>query len=304
MIISVSRRTDIPAFYGEWLMNRLDAGFADVVNPFNPRQVRRVDLRPEAVDAIVFWTRNPRPLFRRLKQIDDAGYNFYFLYTFTGYPKSLEPNLPSNKAAMDSFRGLSDRIGPQRVIWRYDPIALSSITGHEFHLRNFESICKALRGSTERVIVSSLDFYAKTARRLKALTADAGIEWHRSEAGDKQLIEFMRDLERISCAHGIYMQSCAEEIDFAPAGIAPGQCVDYELVNRLFGGALPYRKDSSQRKKCLCGISADIGAYNTCGYRCVYCYANSSFETAKSNLNAHDSNATSLSPRRRADEKA
>jgi hypothetical protein len=296
VIISASRRTDIPAFYGRWFANRIKAGFAEAANPFNFRQVRNIDLRPEAVDTIVFWTRNARPFLKYLPRLDREGYRYYFLYTITGYPKELEPNLPSVKSAVETFRKLSGIIGPERVIWRYDPIAFCSMTGPDFHKRNFEDLAKVLSGSTKRVIISFMDFYRKTARRLADLKCRHGIQWRTPDECVEKALAFSTMLRQIASVSGMAIQSCAEEFALAEAGIPPGQCVDYDLVNHLYGPALTYRKDATQRKQCLCGTSIDIGAYNTCGYRCVYCYANTSFNAATRNLKAHKPDNPSLSP--------
>jgi hypothetical protein len=292
MIISASRRTDIPAFYSRWLMNRLHDRFVDIVNPFNPAQRRRIDLSPAAVDAIAFWTRFPAPLLEYLPQIDRLGYPYYFLYTITGYPKPIEPNSPSLDRSINILKRLSDRIGGDKVIWRYDPIVLSSITGLDFHYRNFESIAKRLSGATRTVKISFLDFYKKTERRLRKLSGESGIEWIKSGPP----IAFMKILREIAGSRGMAMQSCSEEIDLSSAGISPGSCIDYELINKLFSSNLVYQKDPSQRKACRCGRSVDIGAYNTCGFRCFYCYAISSFETAARNLKDMNPTATFLNP--------
>jgi len=296
MVISASRRTDIPAFYSRWFANRIRAGYADVPNPFNPSQVRHVDLRPEAVDAIVFWTRNPRPLLAHLRQLDDGGYNYYFLYTITGYPKLLEPNLPDIDHSVDTFKELGDRIGPERVIWRYDPIVLSSITDPDFHRRNFERLASLLEGASRRVIISFVDFYKKTRSRLSHISSDNGIQWMQFDSENSKHNHMLIDMRQIADASGISMQSCAEEYNLAACSITHGSCIDYCLINDLFKLDLRYKKDPSQRKSCLCGLSVDIGAYNTCGYNCQYCYANTSFEKASASLRMINQESSALAP--------
>jgi DNA repair photolyase len=292
MIISASRRTDIPAFYSDWFMRRLRAGFVDVVNPFNFHQIRPVDLKPESVDAIVFWTRNARPMLKYLPEMDRAGYRYYFLYTITGYPKELEENLPPIQNAIDTFQRLSEAVGPQRVIWRYDPIVISSITGPDYHRENFEKIAAALSGHTGRVIVSFVDMYKKVERRLKRISENDGISFTSPES--QQIINLSNDLKMTADSCGLEIRSCAEEIDLVSSGIKPGKCIDDDLINSSFGLNFPYRKDPHQRKACRCTASVDIGAYDNCGYRCVYCYANSSFEKAAANLKAMDIDSESL----------
>src|SRR5512135_950390 len=128
MIISASRRTDIPAFYSRWFMNRVRAGYCTVPNPFNANQVKRISLLPEEVDVIVFWTRNPRPLFPFLKELDVRGVRYYFQFTLLDNPRSIDPKTPPAESALQTFRALSEQVGPARVIWRYDPLVLSQIT--------------------------------------------------------------------------------------------------------------------------------------------------------------------------------
>lgn len=292
MIISASRRTDIPAFYPEWLMGRLKSGFVDVVNPFNPNQQRRVDLEPESVDAIIFWTRNASPLLKHLPLMDEMGYRYYFLYTITGYPKILEENLPPLQSAIGTFKRLSDSIGPERIIWRYDPIVISSITDPDYHRRNFENIARALSHHTGRVVVSFVNMYKKVRRRLQAISKESAVGFRDPEAGEIEALS--RDLATIAASNALEIQSCAEDPDFSQSGIKPGKCVDNYLLNSSFHTNLPYRKDPHQRKACLCTASVDIGAYDTCGYRCVYCYANSSFERAAAKLKGMDKHSNTL----------
>lgn len=275
MIISASRRTDIPAFYSDWLMDRLREGFADVANPFNRAQTRRVDLKSESVDCIVFWTRNARPLIKYLRDLDRAGYRYYFLYTITGYPKVLEENLPPLRSAVSTFRSLSRMIGPARIIWRYDPIVLSSITDEDYHIRNFENISEQLDGYMNRCIVSFVDYYRKIRARMKRLSAKENIEWIDNDP--EVCLRLASKIADIAGGHGFVIQSCAEDIDLTSAGIVSGACIDGKLINCLFGLQQGYNKDPHQRAACNCVRSVDIGAYDTCGYRCLYCYANGSF---------------------------
>jgi len=292
MIISASRRTDIPAFYSNWFMNRITAGYVDIVNPFNPLMRKRIDLNSETVDAIVFWTRNAVPLLRHLDDLDNMGYKYIFLYTITGYPRELEENLPPLKTAIDTFKKLSDKVGPERVIWRYDPIIMSSITNGEYHLENFQMIAKELSGYTNRVIISFVDLYKKVQSRLIKLENEKNIRFfdmnqeicNRTASGFRQISE----------SYGMEIQSCAEETDLSPAGVKPGQCIDSDYINETFDLEIPYTKDPGQRKRCLCAQSVDIGAYNTCGYRCLYCYAVTSFEKSAENMKRIDKNGSAL----------
>ncbi|UCE67485.1 MAG: DUF1848 domain-containing protein [Candidatus Zixiibacteriota bacterium] len=292
MIISASRRTDIPAFYPGWFMNRIKAGYVDIANPINPSQRRSIDLNPESVDAIVFWTRNPVPLFKHLDDLDNRGYKYIFLYTITGYPRELEENLPPLKAAVDTFRKLSDRIGTRPIIWRYDPIILSSSTNEKFHLENFQNIAKELSGYTKRVIISFVDLYKKVQSRFMKLGNEKGIRFF--DMNQEICNKIASRFRQISESHGMQVQSCAEETDLSAPGVKPGACIDSDCINEIFNLEIPYKKDTGQRRKCLCAQSVDIGAYNTCGYRCMYCYAVTSFEKSAENMIRIDKNGSSL----------
>ena len=167
MIISASRRTDIPAFYSKWFMNRIKDGYVLVQNPYNTKQIRKVFLTPFQVDAIVFWTRNAKPLIPYLDDLDKLGYNYYFQYTITGYKRELERFTPSPQKAIETFIELSDKIGKEKVIWRYDPIILSDYSNYNEHLRLFEKISNMLENKTDKVVISFADPYKKITNNLK-----------------------------------------------------------------------------------------------------------------------------------------
>jgi len=291
MIISASRRTDIPAFYADWFVNRLRAGFCTVPNPFNPNQVSRVSLKPEDVDVIVFWTRNPRPLMRHLAELDARGYRYYFQYTLLDNPRLIDPHVPALEGSLTTFRELADRVGPERVIWRYDPIVWSNVTGPEFHQQTYERIARALRGYTRRSVISLLDVYRKAEKRLKAL-AQQGIELATPDEDD--LSKLMRTLVETATANDIEITSCAEQIDLRPYGVRPGKCVDDEYIKRVFGLDVTHDKDPSQRPACGCVVSRDIGMYDSCLFGCAYCYATSNLERASANHAQHHPDSPSL----------
>jgi DNA repair photolyase len=272
VIISASRRTDLPAFHARWFMDRVRAGYCEVVNPYNSTQRSRIDLRPQEVEVIVFWTRNPAALLPHLSELDRRGYRYYFLFTLVDYPALLEPQAPPLEERLQSFRRLADRLGAGRVVWRYDPIVLSSLTDERFHLVRFRRLAAELRGFTHRAVVSLLDEYPKVRRRLKALEPQ-GLRLLRLPEGDERLGGLMERLAEEAREQGMEIQSCAEKRDLRAYGIAPGACIDPHLIQKLFGISVPARKDPSQRKACRCAVSRDIGAYDTCGYGCLYCYA-------------------------------
>ena len=169
MIISASRRTDIPAFSAEWMVRRLKEGYCTVANPYNRNQVTTISLKPEDVDAIVFWTRNPRPLMPYLDELDSRGYRYYFQFTILGYTREIDAKSPAATTAVEAFRELAERVGPRRVIWRYDPIVFTGMTPPAFHQENVQRLAESLRGHTRRVVVSIVDMYRKIEKRLKKL---------------------------------------------------------------------------------------------------------------------------------------
>jgi DNA repair photolyase len=292
MIISASRRTDIPAFYARWLINRLREGFCWVPNPFNPAQIAEISLRLVDVDAIVFWTRNPRPLLSYLDELDERAFRYYFQYTLLDYPRSIEPHTPPPLQALSTLRKLADRVGAARVIWRYDPILLSSATSPDYHIEKFSRIAETLRGYTERVVISFFDNYPKLHRRMKEL-AERGVrvrvESDPFEPEDLvcEQMQLAKQLAEIARQTNLEIVSCAEEINLLPSGIKPGKCIDPELIGRIFGLEMASVKDPNQRKACGCAISRDIGIYDTCLFGCQYCYANHTFGRSFENYRAH-----------------
>lgn len=265
MIVSVSRRTDIPAFYSEWFMNRLLAGFALVQNPMNPKQIIRVDLSPVAVDGFVFWTRNPSPFFPVLERIEADGLPYYFNFTLTPYGRKLEPGLPDNDELIRNFRRLSDRIGSDRVNWRYDPIIISEFHDSGWHLKQFESLCQKLSGATEKCIISFYKNYRFADRKMKPY----GLK-------PVSAIEKLESAEKMAAAaakYGIKVEACAETVDLSSVKVGRSRCVDAGLLGKIAGRKVSSRRDSGQRKECCCDRSVDIGAYSTCRHGCLYCYA-------------------------------
>jgi len=274
-IISASRRSDIPAFHADWFMTRIREGYFERVNPYNRRQVKRISLAPAEVDAIVFWSKNPRPLMPHLAELDSRGYQYYFQFTLNPYGEEFEPGLPQLRERIDTFRELAGRIGPARVVWRYDPVILSSATPVAWHLESVEALAAALRGATQRLVISFLDFYGKAGKRLEKLRQESGIS-----CADITLPGMEPELERlaagmggIGAAHGLCVSSCAEEVALERFGISHGSCIDGDLIRELRGGSGPFRRDRSQRPACRCAESADMGVYDSCGYDCLYCYA-------------------------------
>ena len=271
MIISASRRTDIPAFYSEWFMRRIHQQYCLCVNPFNRHQVTQVSLQPEDVDALVFWTKNAEPLLSRLPELDARGYRYYFQYTLNGYGELFEPNLPELERCIETFLQLSERIGAERVIWRYDPVILSSRTDVSCHQQRFGYILERLQAATRRIVVSIVDDYRKASHNFKRLQVQ-GLTIQ-ADYRAEQLASLCTFMSEQSGRHNIPVYSCAESFDLTPFDILPGKCVDGDLIARLFNVQVKAGKDRSQRRECGCLQSKDIGFYDTCLHGCAYCYA-------------------------------
>jgi len=294
MIISASRRTDIPAFYSEWLINRIRAGYCTVPNPFNLQQITWVSLLPAEVDIIVFWTRNPKPLMPYLTELDQRGFLYYFQFTLLGYPRQIDAKGPERETSIDTFQELAGRIGPERLIWRYDPIVFSQLTDAQFHLENYAHIAEMLRGSTVRSVISLMDFYPKIRKRVAVLKADGiGLVDYDGNSG-QNFIEMMTSIAQIAQANGMQIQSCAEELALSIYGIQPGKCIDDRYIEAVFSLDVTHQKDPSQRKACGCVVSKDIGMYDSCVFGCQYCYATSSFARARQTFEQHDPHSPSL----------
>ncbi|QWR76308.1 DUF1848 domain-containing protein [Candidatus Magnetomonas plexicatena] len=288
MIISASRRTDIPAFYADWFIQRIRAGYLCVQNPYNAHKYAKVDLSVDAVDAIVFWTKNPHPLLRHLDELSDFGYKYYFQFTLTGYPPVIEPSVPPFDEIISTFKSLSDKIGPKKVIWRFDPIIISDITTEEYIVKNFEKIAELLKDYTNRVVISFVDFYKKVIRNLDRLKNEAHINFYNINPDSERINRISDELSQIAHKNSIQIFSCSEEHDLSDFGIRRGKCIDDDLLKQLFGFDRNVSKDKNQRERCGCVVSQDIGHYDSCIHNCVYCYANSDKSAAHSNHKRHD----------------
>lgn len=279
MILSASRRTDIPAYYSDWFFNRVREGYALVRNPMNAKQIRRIDLRPEAVEGIVFWTKNPTPMLNKLPRLKE--YMYYFQFTLNAYDREVEEGIPSKESiVIPAFQRLSDRIGPDRVIWRYDPIFLNARYSFQAHIRNFENLAKRLSPYTEKCTISFLDFYRKTEKRLESLFI--------REMSPESQSALAKNLAEIARAYGLKMDACAEKMDLRVYGVERARCIDDRLLAKLLGRPLAFRKDKNQRPECGCVESVDIGAYNTCRGGCRYCYANAGAKAVCANVERHN----------------
>ena len=294
MIISASRRTDIPAIYSKWFMNRIRAGYCQVPNPYNAKQISHVSLDPRDVEAIVFWSKNPAPLLPQLWELDDLGFCYYFQFTLNDYPRLFEPHIPALSDRIATFKELSSILGPLRVVWRYDPIIISDVTPYGYHLERFTNIAEELRGSTQRVMVSIVDFYQKTERRLSQLEKEENISIERNASVSTGMINLLKDLADIAQRNNIEIFTCTEEKDYSNSGIHPGSCIDANLLAQICSHDFIYRKDPYQRDSCLCMLSKDIGMNDTCIHGCPYCYSTVNYAIAQRRFNEHDSSSPVL----------
>lgn len=280
VIISASRRTDIPSFYSDWLFRRLAEGYLYVKNPMNPNQVSEILLNQDTVDCFVFWTKDPGPMMEKLSILDRLGYPYYFQFTLTPYGRDVEPGLRGKEDLVRTFRELSKRLGPERVIWRYDPILLSPVYTREFHYEWFSRLCGGLEGYTDTCVISFLDMYQKIRKNMKTIETSAI-----TRDDMAALAGFMGHAAK---GYGISVRTCSEEVCLDEFGIQKGRCIDDRLITRLVQSPLDVKKDDTQREACGCVKSVDIGAYHTCGHGCRYCYANFSQAQAEANLRLHD----------------
>lgn len=277
MILSVSRRTDIPALYSQWFMNRIQDGYVLVRNPMNIYQVSRVIINPEVIDCIVFWTKNPIPMLPYLDLLKE--YRYYFQFTLTSYDGSIERGVPPKNQLIESFQKISKMIGSNRLIWRYDPIIITDKFSIEYHIKYFEVLCSKLSQYTEKCIISFMDIYTKTKRNMKEVAIQT--------LSDAEKIHLLRQLHQIASKYDIVVETCSESLDLSATGIKPSTCIDHQLISKVFNIDMDVKKDTNQREQCRCAASIDIGEYNTCSNQCVYCYANFSSEVVKRNMKKH-----------------
>ena len=280
-IISVSRRTDIPAFYGDWFMGRLKEGFAGVVNPFGGQR-DFVSLRPEDVVCFVFWSKNFQPFLENLKIIDSLGYKFYFNYTVTGLPAVFETNV-EKQAAIETLKQLSKMYSPRHINWRFDPIVISSVCDRDFYIRVFEELASQFAGFVERCYFSFVTEYNKVKRNLEELEKAKGLTI--TNVSEDFKIELANELAVIAERYGIQMFSCCGDY-LVGEKIKKAHCIDGAIVEELFFPEGLQHNEKPTRKECGCTESTDIGTYDTCPHGCVYCYANANrskaYETFRS----------------------
>lgn len=287
MIVSASYRTDIPAFYGEWFLNRFRAGYAKVVNPYG-RQISTVPMRA-GVDGFVFWTRNSGPFRDALAEVRRAGLPFVVQYTITGYPRALETSVIEAGRAVELVLRLAEAFGPRAVVWRYDPIVITSLTPPEWHEHTFAALADRLSGAVDEVAVSFANIYRKTLRNLGAAARAHHFGWEDPPPDGRRAL--IGRLATLAGTRGMALTVCSQP-DCTVPGTAPARCVDarrLEDVAREWGQPRPVRaRLKGNRPGCLCSESRDIGEYDTCPHGCTYCYAVTSRTLAKRRFREHD----------------
>ena len=276
MIINTGQRTDIPAFYAKWFINRIRQGYVCVRNPFNPRQVSRYRLDPELVDVLAFCTKNPRPMFEYMNLIKDYG-QFWFV-TITPYGKDIEPNVPDKHQILDDFKQLSSIVGKNGVAWRYDPILITDKYTAQYHLHAFKQIVEALEGYTDTVVISFVDLYEKVKRNFPEL----------KEVSKEERINLGRQMIEIAGNHNMTVKTCAEGDELAIYGADTSGCMKISDYEKAINKKLTVKNYKGARAECACYIACDIGAYNTCKHLCRYCYANAESNIVLENSLKHD----------------
>lgn len=273
MILSVSRRTDIPAYYSNWFMRRVQEGFVIVRDSKDVRKAIRIPISQEGTDGIVFWTKNFAPMIPHIGELESTRIPFYVQHTLTSYGQDIERNIPNKKLVLRTFAETADRLGDHRVIWRYDPILFSPQYTIHYHKHWFDTLAKKMAGKTRRCVVSLLDPYPKIEADLRSFGIRA--------PGPSEAMDLLRHFVESASAWGIEVQACSEKTDFSPIGVNPTKCIDPDVLRAAGSSLNALGKDRSQRAACGCVESIDLGAYDTCRGGCIMCYAmNSRLEQA------------------------
>ena len=276
MIINTGQRTDIPAFFSQWFANRLKAGFVLVRNPYNPKSVIRYRLTPDVVDLVGFCTKNPAPMLPYMDLLEPFGQWWYV--TITPYGKDIEPNVPDKLDVLESFRQLSKIVGADRMGWRYDPIFISPEWPAERHIKAFEYMARTLEGYTHTAVISFIDIYEKTRKNFPEV---------QSVPGDERL-RLGKAFVEIASRYGMTVRPCAEGTALARFGADCSGCMTVAMYEKALRKNLIVPRFAPARKECACYLGCDIGAYNTCGHLCRYCYANYDAATVRHNMKLHD----------------
>lgn len=281
MIISTGTRTDIPAFYSKWFINRIKEGYVLVRNPYFPNLVFKYLLDPSLVDCLCFTSKNPSPIIKYLDEL--SKFKIFFFVSITCYEKDVEVNVPNKNIIVDSFKKLSLKLGKNNLVWRYDPIFYNEKYTYNEHLYRFELLCKKLQGYTSSCVISFLDAYDHIKDRIK--------DYH--ILNKEEEIQISKSLVNISNKYNIKIKSCAENSYLQDYGIDISGCQSKKVVENAIGNKLKISSYKSARPKCGCLLGNDIGEYSTCMHLCKYCYANKE-ENVLNNFKRHDENSPLL----------
>ena len=278
MIIQTGMRTDIPAFYSDWLINRIKEGFVLVRNPYNPIQVTRYSLSPDVVDLISFCTKNPAPMLSKMEHL--APYGQYWFVTITPYGKDFEPNVPDKEKVMADFKRLSDIVGVNSIGWRYDPILIDDNHSVQWHISEFGKMVKELSGYTRTCVISFIDIYKKVEKNFP--------EAHAVRHDDK--ITIGKAFIEIAKQYGMTIRPCAEGNELEAYGADCSGCMTVNTYETALDSHLnvPKKGRNQRNGECACLLGTDIGAYDTYGHLCRYCYANTDPDLVRQNMKKHD----------------
>lgn len=269
-------RTDIPAFYSQWFINRIKAGYVLVRNPYNPSSVTRYEINPDVVDLIAFCTKNPAPMLKYMDVLKPYGQ--YWFVTITPYGKEIEPNVPDKRQVLEDFKTLSKFVGVDSIGWRYDPIFINDKYSIDFHIETFEQMARELSGYTKTCIISFIDLYKKV---IKNFPQACMVEKEKRLKIGKAFAEIGRQYD-------ITIKACAEGDELAPYGVDCSGCLTQEVYETVLHTKLDMPKIKGQRNECTCFFGNDIGAYDTCRHFCKYCYANTDYRAVLSNSELHN----------------
>ena len=276
MILNTGSRTDIPAFYSEWFINRLKAGYVLVRNPYYPKMIHKYLLSPDVIDCIVFCTKNPAPMLEKMDEL--KKYRTFWFVTITPYGRAVEPNVPDKHEVMESFKKLSQVSGRKRTAWRYDPVFISGAYDIAYHKRAFEKIACTLSGYTEMCVISFIDLYEKTKKNFPGIR----------EVTQEEMEELAVYFKEVCDRYGMTLRTCHEDHGLAKYGIDISGCMTKEVLENAADITLKVPSHSLAREGCTCLLGSDIGAYNTCAHGCRYCYANDDMKLVYDNMKKHD----------------
>lgn len=275
MILNTGSRTDIPAFYSEWFMRRIEAGTVCVRHPFQPKRVLRYQLDPSSVDVLVFCTKNPKPMLEHLDRL--MRFNMFWGVSITPYDQTIEPYVPPVRQVVESFKQLSSKLGKKAVEWRYDPVFIDDKYTLDVHIKSFQWMASELSGYTEACVVSFIDLYQKTKRnfpRVRPLRED-------------EQITLIKAFVKIGQHYGIRIKTCLENEALSQFGVDVQGCMTQSVLENALNIRLDIQKKTQARKGCDCLLGNDIGAYDSCPHGCVYCYANNDRATVLCTIKRH-----------------